>query len=41
MLLVITGAELLVGLLAARPLLLPDGTHELNTTRVSATRQLR
>jgi MFS transporter, CP family, cyanate transporter len=41
LLLVIAGAELLVGLLAARPLLLPDGTHELNTTRVSATGRLR
>jgi CP family cyanate transporter-like MFS transporter len=41
LLLVVTGAELLVGLLAARPLLLPDGAHELNTTRVSATGQLR
>jgi MFS transporter, CP family, cyanate transporter len=41
LLLVIAGAELLVGLLAARPLVLPDGAHELNTTRVSATGRLR
>jgi CP family cyanate transporter-like MFS transporter len=40
LLLVLTVAELAVGLLAARPLLLP-ATDQISTTRVSATRPLR